>query len=182
MKYIIYDLEATCWRGRPPGGHNEVIEIGAVKIDEYAQVVSSFNKFIKPLVNPVLSSFCKKLTSISQENVDSAKLFDKTSQEFIDWMTEDDEEYFLCAWGQFDQQLLINDCNLHKIDYSWTYNHVDIKSQYHSYKKMPKHGGLKATVKKEGFQFDGIQHRAISDAENLAKIFIKYFDEWVFHV
>ena len=39
--------------------------------------------------------------------------------------------------------------------------------------------GLKAITKKEGFEFTGIHHRAIADAENLAKIVAKYIDEWV---
>lgn len=179
MNYIIYDLEATCWRGRPPKGYNEIIEIGAVKVNQYAQVVSEFNKFIKPTVNPTLSSFCTYLTSITQDQVDGARHFDRVSQEFVEWMTEDSEEYALCSWGRFDKQFIINDCNLHKLDYEWVENHYDLKGQYHHFKKMSKHGGLKATVKKEGFEFTGMHHRAIADAENLAKIFIKYFDEWV---
>jgi inhibitor of KinA sporulation pathway (predicted exonuclease) len=40
--------------------------------------------------------------------------------------------------------------------------------------------GLKATIKREGFEFTGIHHRAVSDAENTAKIFIKYIDMWRF--
>jgi hypothetical protein len=32
MNFIIFDLEATCWMGRPPHGINEIIEIGAVKV------------------------------------------------------------------------------------------------------------------------------------------------------
>lgn len=179
MNYIIYDLEATCWRGRPPKGYNEIIEIGAVKVNRYAQVVSEFNKFIKPSVNPILSSFCTYLTSITQDQVDGARHFDRVSQEFQDWITEDGDDYALCSWGKFDKQFFINDCNLHKLDYDWVENHYDIKGQYHDYKKMHKHGGLKATVKKEGFEFTGMHHRAIADAQNLAKIFVKYFDEWV---
>ncbi len=182
MKYIIYDLEATCWRGRPPKGVNEIIEIGAVKVNRYGEVVSAFDKFIKPLVNPVLSSFCTYLTSITQEQVDSAKLFDVVVNQFQDWINDEEdeeEEYALCAWGKFDKQLLINDHNLHKLEYDWLERHADIKTQYHQLKNMRKHGGLKATVKKEGFEFDGIHHRAIADAENLAKIFIKYLDDWV---
>jgi len=31
---IVVDLEATCWKGRPPSGMiSEVIEIGAVKLN-----------------------------------------------------------------------------------------------------------------------------------------------------
>jgi inhibitor of KinA sporulation pathway (predicted exonuclease) len=38
--------------------------------------------------------------------------------------------------------------------------------------------GMKFAVEKEGFDFDGIHHRGIDDAKNLAKLFIKFRDEW----
>lgn len=180
MIFIIYDLEATCWLGRPPKGVNEIIEIGAVKVNQYGEVLSSIDLFVRPTVNKILSRFCTQLTSITQENVDTAAYFPKVAARFQDWINEEGEEYTLCAWGKFDKQLLKNDCNLHKMDYDWLDNHIDIKGQYHDLKKMHKHGGLKKTVKKEGFEFDGIHHRAIADAENLAKIFIKYLDDWVY--
>ena len=53
MRYIIFDLEATCWRGRPPKGITEVIEIGAVLVDRYGDATSTFSHFVRPVVNPV---------------------------------------------------------------------------------------------------------------------------------
>ncbi|MDA9774136.1 exonuclease domain-containing protein [Saprospiraceae bacterium] len=178
MNFIVYDLEATCWMGRPPGGVNEVIEIGAVKINRYGEILSTFNKFIKPHVNPYLSHFCKKLTSISQENVDRADKFDKVAIQFQEWIDIWDEDYLLCAWGDSDIKLLKSDCNIHKMEEDWLEHNIDIKYQYHSLIHAAKKTGLKSVVKKEGFEFTGIQHRAIADAENTAKIFIKYIDMW----
>ena len=57
MNYILYDLEATCWLGRPPKGIQEIIEIGAVKVNEYGEVLGEYNKFVQPTVNKKLS--CK---------------------------------------------------------------------------------------------------------------------------
>ena len=34
MNYIILDLEATCWKDRNENKQNEIIEIGALKIDK----------------------------------------------------------------------------------------------------------------------------------------------------
>jgi 3'-5' exoribonuclease 1 len=179
LRYIIYDLEATCWRGRPPHGINEVIEIGAYKVNEYGEVLGMFNKFIKPMLNPVLSEFCKSLTSISQDNVDKAKMYPNVIQEFQDFINIDDDNYQLCAWGKFDVQLLRVNSVLHKMEIDWLENNINVKDQYHRIKGEHKLSGLKNTIKTEGMEFTGIQHRAISDAENLAKIFIKYIDEWV---
>lgn len=180
MRYIIFDLEASCWLGRPPHGVNEIIEIGAVMVNDYAEVTDSFMKFVKPSVNPILSDFCKKLTSISQQDVDKSKSFPFVIEEFKDWIGIDEEEYTLISWGKYDQQQLIDDSKLHRLDDDWLSSHVNIKPIYRKLKNLKDEPGLKKAVKLEGFEFTGIHHRAISDAENLAKIFVKYFKEWPF--
>ncbi|MBK9254127.1 MAG: exonuclease domain-containing protein [Saprospiraceae bacterium] len=178
MNFIIFDLEATCWLGRPPKGLNEIIEIGAVKVNEYGEWKSSFNKFVKPTINPVLSDFCKKLTSISQEDVDRTKTFPHIISAFQDWIDIYDEPYCLVSWGKYDKRQLLADCQLHNLDSDWLESHINLKEQYRWLKKLPDEPGLKKAVKAEGFEFTGIHHRAISDAENTAKIFSKYIDAW----
>lgn len=178
MRFIIYDLEATCWLGRPPGGINEIIEIGAVMVDPTGDVLSTFSKFVKPTVNPILSGFCKKLTSISQENVDRADKYPKVIEQFKDWINVYEEDYRLCSWGKYDKVMLTDNCILHKMDLEWLDYSSDLKAEYHEIKGEHKLTGLKNTLKKEGIEFTGTHHRAISDAENTAKIFIKYVDEW----
>jgi inhibitor of KinA sporulation pathway (predicted exonuclease) len=64
------------------------------------------------------------------------------------------------------------------MDYDWTNNHLNIRKQYHELKKFNNYKGLKKVVELEGFEFTGTYHRGFSDAENLAKIFIKYVDMW----
>jgi len=177
LNYIIFDLEASCWLGRPPHGLNEVIEIGAVKVNDYNEVVSIFSKFIKPTVNPILSDFCKRLTSISQEDVDKTRTFPFIIQDFMDWIGIE-EDFVLISWGKYDKQQLIQDCELHKLDTEWLEYHFNLKPAYRALKDLKDEPGLKKAVKLEGFEFTGIHHRAISDAENTAKIFIKYFKEW----
>jgi 3'-5' exoribonuclease 1 len=179
MNFIIYDLEATCWMGRPPGLVQETIEIGAVMVNGYGEELGSFNKFIKPIVNPLLSSFCRELTSITQTEIDRAGTFPKVIDEFQDWIDcFDDHNYLLCSWGSFDKTMLIKDCELHKLDSDWLEAHLNLKDQYQHFKKLNRPCGLKAAVKKEGFEFTGTPHRGISDAENLAKVFVKHLDVW----
>jgi len=180
LRFIIYDLEATCWMGRPPGGINEIIEIGAVMVNPVGELMSDFSKFVKPHVNPKLSGFCKKLTSISQENVDYANKYPKVIEQFQDWIDIWDEDYLLCSWGAYDKVMLTDNCKLHKMEIDWLEHHTDLKQQYQNIKGEQKHTGLKNTIKKEGMEWTGVHHRAISDAENTAKIFIKYIDEWVY--
>lgn len=177
VNFIIYDLEATCWRGRPPHGANEIIEIGAYKLNQYGETLGKFSRFVKPSVNPQLSYFCTKLTTITQDQVDAAATFPRVIEDFKDWIGLYDD-YLLSAWGDFDIQMIRNDCNLHNLEQDWLEHYTNLKGQYHRIKNMNKYTGLKRTLIREGFEFTGVQHRAISDADNLCKIFVKYIDEW----
>lgn len=181
MNFIIFDLEATCWKGKPQSKTQETIEIGALLINGYGEEVKgSYNRFIKPVLNPYLSYYCTELTSIEQEQVNRAEKFDRVIEEFQDWAEIFYDDYMLCSWGDFDKKILINDCELHNIEDYWLDNHINLKRQYQEIKRLSKPRGLKSSVEKEGFDFTGIHHRAISDAENLAKLFVKYLDEWRF--
>ncbi|MGE5356138.1 MAG: exonuclease domain-containing protein [Deltaproteobacteria bacterium] len=178
MNYIVLDLEATCWRGKPPNGINEVIEIGAVKINAYGEVKGLFSKLIKPIVNPVLSGFCKKLTGISQEQINTADSFVKVIEEFQDFIDYDNHDYTLYSWGNNDKAFLSSNCTLHNLDFEWLDPFIDMHKKYLSLNGNKKKSGLKHIVESEGFEFEGDQHSAYIDAYNLSKIFIKYLDEW----
>ncbi|MBT8233510.1 MAG: exonuclease domain-containing protein [Saprospiraceae bacterium] len=180
VNYIIYDLEATCWLGRPPKGFNEIIEIGAVRINEYGEILGTFERFVKPTLNPKLSGFCKKLTSIKQNQIDIARTFPKVISDFKEWSGMYENDFHICSWGNNDRKLFLDECSIHKLDSDWVDHCYNLKNQYDNLNGGIVKGNLKKIVIKEGFEFTGIQHRAISDAENLAKIFLKYFDEWTF--
>ena len=178
MNFIIYDLEATCWPVKTPELVSEIIEIGAYKLNRYTEIVGEYNRFVKPLINPHLSPFCQQLTSITQEEINTARSLPKVIEEFQDWIGVYDEEYLLCSWGSFDKKMLIRDCELHDLESEWVQPHINLKKQYQDLKRLHRPCGLKSAVKREGFEFTGIHHRGISDAENLAKIFCKLLDEW----
>ena len=158
----------------------ETIEIGALCLNNYGEMLGSYNRFIKPIINPYLSPFCKELTSITQEDINRARTFPIVIEEFKDWADIFENEYLLCSWGSFDKKMLINDSILHKLDYDWIECHINLKRQYHEFKRINKPYGLKKAIEKEGFEFTGMHHRGISDAENLAKIFCKHLDIWQF--
>ncbi len=181
MNFIIFDLECTCWEERNSGTTMETIEIGAVLLNEFGELEDHFTRVVRPIIHPVLSSFCQNLTSISQIDVNRAETFNRVIDDFMAWCgVFDNEEYWLCSWGGFDQRQLRQDCQLHKIESEWLDYHVNVKDQYLKHKGLRSPIGLKKAVEREGFEFTGIHHRGISDAENLAKIFAKHLDVWQF--
>jgi inhibitor of KinA sporulation pathway (predicted exonuclease) len=176
MIYIVVDLEATCWEDRSKSP-NEIIEIGAVMVNEYKEQISEFDTFVKPIIHTQLSDFCTQLTSITQTLVDSAPLFPQAIAGFQNWITSHSDEYVLCSWGFYDKKQFENDCLLHNLPADWIKAHWSIKHQYSKIKNM-KPMGMEQALAKELLTLEGTHHRGIDDAKNIAKIFIKYFDHW----
>lgn len=162
-RVIIFDLEATCIEDNR-GYTMETIEIGA--IDTFGNV---FNSFIKPIVNPILSTYCKNLTTITQEDVDNADTFDLVILDFIRFIDGDK----ILSWGEFDKNQLVRDLELHRLDMyknQITDNYKNLKDYYKEVTGF-KAKGTRKVMNKLGIEFVGTQHRAITDSINLQKIF-----------
>jgi inhibitor of KinA sporulation pathway (predicted exonuclease) len=177
MNYIVFDLEATCWEGWDKS-RNETIEIGGVKINEHRQIVSEFSSFIKPLKHPVLSDFCKNLTSIKQEDVDAAPYFNDVIDSFQNWIGYRSQDYLLCSWGFYDRKQFESDCSNYGLPDEWLRKHISLKHQYAQFKRLQRAIGMKNALEQEGMSLKGTHHRGIDDARNIARIFIKYYDKW----
>jgi inhibitor of KinA sporulation pathway (predicted exonuclease) len=78
---LLFDTEFTAWTGsmarnwKGPGEHKEIVQIGAISIDaKEMKETGSFSVLIRPVMNPVLSSYFEKLTGITNERVASEAL------------------------------------------------------------------------------------------------------------
>lgn len=184
MRFIILDLEATCTDNRNIYFDNETIEIGAVKI-ENKQIIGEFQSFIRPVVNVELTNFCKTLTSITQNDVDNAELFSVVLDNFLQWcydgITNKDDVLF-CSWGFYDRHQLEKDCERYKINSNFISNHISLKHQFHNVDKKhtisTKGMGMSKALRILNIPLEGVHHRGIDDAKNIAKIFLKFYDDW----
>lgn len=177
MNYVIVDLEATCWEGHDKS-RNETIEIGAVLINEQGQFLSEFEAFVKPLKFPILSDFCKELTSITQMDVDNAPYFSEVLDAFKSWFGHGKNDYVICSWGFYDRKQFESDCELHGLDSSWLKPHISLKHQHAKLTGQRRALGMKRALDAEGLKLEGTHHRGIDDARNIAKIFVKYLNDW----
>ena len=183
MNFIVFDLECTCWQdgSSPPTAMKEIIEIGAYIVNDFGEVEEKFSRFVRPVVNPYLSPFCKQLTTITQEQVNRAKKYPEVIDEFLDWAEISiSDDYVLCSWGDFDRKQLIENCHLHRLESKWVHQHIDLREQYQNLKRLKNTPSLVKILDKENLEFSGTAHRAIADAANLVKIFCKYRDYWKF--
>ncbi len=179
MKYIIVDLEATCWAQKDHNHKNEIIEIGAVCINEERQTESRFSEFVRPILNPRLSEFCTGLTTITQKDIDAADTFGQVVARFKSWI-DLEEDYVLCSWGFYDRSQFASDCQLHHLDTKWLEHHISLKHQYAGIRKLGRPVGMGQALRLENLKLTGTHHRGIDDAVNIAKIFVKHFDHWDF--
>lgn len=171
-QFIIYDLEATCWRSPKPR-QVEIIEIGAVRVNEDLEIVDEFSEFILPVIHPQIDKFCTKLTSITQEDVEYADHFDVVIKRFEDWMDCASARTALFSWGEFDHRQFVADARHHNLKLDWLKYWACLQRHYSKYKGAKNQIGLKNALIHEGLEFNGTQHRAIADARNMAELFIK---------
>ena len=173
--YIVFDLEWN--QGDAPVTLNgksltfEIVEIGAVKLDENRQKIGEFSRLIKPQVHRHMHRITGKLIHLSMEDLENGGIFEDVARDFLAWCGENPR---FCTWGpldltEFQKNLdffglpLLSDRPIAFYDvqklYSLVYN--DGKSRM----------GLEAAVDALGIEKDIPFHRALADAEYTAKIF-----------
>ncbi len=164
--FVVVDLEATCWEGKHPD-RNEIIEIGAVCYSIGEGVVDTFQTFVKPKLQPVLSEFCVHLTHITQDEVNAAPSFQEAFQRFHDWCDRV-QPIASASWGQYDLNQFKSDCRLHDIP-CWIENHINLKVLFSEITALGK-SGMKRALHHYEIPLGGTHHRGIDDAHNIARI------------
>ena len=169
MRYAIVDLEATCWEKGGGPDRMEIIEIGAVRLEGAAgPVVGEFGAFVKPTASPMLSDFCRQLTSIHQEDVDLAESFPAVFSRFLAWIGS--EPIRICSWGAYDLNQFQRDCERHGIALPGVFDgHINLKRAFSCWKSV-KPLGMKGALAMLGLPLAGTHHRGMDDARNIAAI------------
>ena len=181
MHKLIIDVEATCsMDGSITFETSEIIEIGAVLVSEDGYIVDTFQSFVEPFVNKQLSCFCKRLTNISQTDINKADTLDLVLIDLCHLITYhfgNNCNIEFCSWSDFDVVIMrrqMNDINSRrkkKIGIGLTDNFRDLQAEFaRKYKTGKKRIGLKRAVEHLGMEFAGDQHRAIDDALNTARV------------
>lgn len=147
-------------------------------IDSAGDQISEFNAFIKPKLNPTLSSFCTELTSIEQHHIDGADDFQDVIWEFEDWLEPNSGDFLLASWGDYDKQQLLRDGELHELQLPWLDHFLCLKMSHSKLLNLKEPVGVKTALEFTGQTFDGTSHRAIDDARNTGRILQEMFNDW----
>jgi inhibitor of KinA sporulation pathway (predicted exonuclease) len=102
-RIVVVDVEATCWKKGIFSRQKETIEIGAVRLvlGRASSEWPEFQTFVRPRHYPRLSSFCRELTGITQQEVDAAPSFPEALRLLLDWL-EPLETVVLATWSRYD--------------------------------------------------------------------------------
>lgn len=170
--YLVVDLEATCCDKQLTIKRDEmeIIEIGAVMVHpESLTIIDEFQSFIKPIRHPILTDFCKSLTSIAQAQVNVAPTYPEAILLLKKWLSGYSNGVF-GSWGDFDRKQFQQDSNFHKVPFPIAYPHVNLKQLFSDNQGLPKRLGMAKALQMVGLPLDGTHHRGIDDARSIAKL------------
>ena len=104
--YVVLDLEmcrVPKGAGRQEfGSANELIQIGAVALDEDYNVTDTFETYVAPRYGSV-DSYIQKLTGITRKHTADAPSTEDALEAFVKWLPDD---AYLVAWSDNDRAQL----------------------------------------------------------------------------
>ncbi|MBR2519354.1 MAG: exonuclease domain-containing protein [Selenomonadaceae bacterium] len=174
MVHIVIDLEmnpvSKTFKDIRRRTTDEVIEIGAVKLDENYQQVDEFQCYVRPEYGEI-TKHITKLTGITQATVADKPLFAEAFQNFMDWIGTWDMTLY--SWSNSDIKQLKVECafkipgyDIAKLEKRWR----DLQKAFDDRIGLHSSLALKHAIGAMNRDFEGTQHTALADAANTAAI------------
>lgn len=185
-KYAVVDLEMCdvprAKRNKDFSYANELIQIGAVLLDESYNKIDEFVSLVAPEFG-CITPYIEKLTRISRKSVCGAPSAAKALERFADWLPEDT---VFIAWSDSDERQIRHEIegkhiSIPKLD-ALMDNWIDCQKMFSEKLDSEKIYSLsEALVIGDIFYEDGA-HDALVDAQNTAMLFKKLKTEKEFKV
>ena len=107
MQFVVMDLEWNNTYAKKANGYiNEIIEIGAVKLDEDIETIDTFSCIIRSQIGKKLRGSVKRLTHLTNDDISSGMPFTKAFSMFRKWIGNEDTVIF--TWGDGDVRVLLD--------------------------------------------------------------------------
>lgn len=173
--YIVLDLE---WNQSAGGKEEtiphfpfEIIEIGAVRLDEALKETGSFRSLVKPRVYPVLHEKIREVTHMDPRLLmEEGKDFKEAIRDFLDWCGP---LPVFCTWGSMDLTELQRNMAYYNlpIPFPKPLLYYDVQKLYSLYKGYGKERlSLDMAVQELGIGGQGGFHQALSDAHYTGRV------------
>ncbi len=181
MHYIIMDLEwNNAYVHRTKNFMNEIIEVGAVMLDEELREISEFSCFVKSRIGKKIRSNIKKLTHITNDDMRSGEPFEMVMERFMSWIG--DEENVILTWGNSDIRVIIENFRLltGRETVPFLSNYTDVQRYFQLKKGIPteKQLGLFNAAEAVGMDPNTFSHhRALDDSLLTAECFRRVYSD-----
>ena len=170
MNYIVLDLE---WNQSPNGKDDsvlhlpcEIIEIGAVKLDEKMRQIGEFHRLIRPQVYKKLHFKISEVTRMNLEELyQEGEKFPQVMEAFLAWCGP--EEYRFCTWGSMDLTELQRNMAYFKVEnpFPRPFLYYDVQKLYClQYGDQKTRVSLDVAVEEQKLLEERPFHRALDDA------------------
>lgn len=181
MNYVVIDLE---WN-QPIDGKSteeralcfEIIEIGAVLLDENRKPVRHFSRVIKPQVYRTMNAITRNIVNIPKEELNQGDLFPDAMKEFLSWCGKD---YVFCTWGSGDLLELQRNIKYYELPplSARPIAYLDVQKLYGlAFEGKKSTRSLEHAIEALNIKRDKPFHRAHSDAFYTAEILAAIKDE-----
>lgn len=174
MNYIVLDLE---WNQCPTGKSEqdsrlpfEIIEIGAVKLNESFNVTDRFREVVNPQVYRDLHFRTREIIALRAVDLQNARNFPEVAADFLDWCGEDPA---FCTWGSADLSELQQNLSYYNMDFPFSFPliYYDIQKIFSIiYEDRKSRRSLEYAVDLLGIPKNVPFHSALSDAHYTSQI------------
>ena len=160
---------------------NEIIQIGAVMMNESFEVIDQFVSYVKPQFGYV-DSIIKKLTGISPFDLSDAPNVSEVLEMFAEWLPQN---AVLVTWSENDINQIDNEMWCKNIDipklYEYFTTYMDCQEIFSTKLHTTKRYRLTDALCIAGLDYDDTNiHTALCDASNTALLFSKTQIEEIF--
>ncbi len=181
MDFLLIDIEATCWDDFRQDQEQEIIELACIVLDRFGQKKGVFTSLVKPNYHPKLSTYCKKLTGITQAEINRASHFSEVLSRWTSFLDEINPsmDFHMISWGDFDYKILHREIEDAGEEPYFIQEYTDLRERYnHLYGELNREISLRSALNREDLEWTGDAHRALPDTENMEKLYLKYLGEW----
>lgn len=174
MNHIVMDLEwnQALFRENtvhePVTLHGEIIQIGAVKLDDKFNIADSFKIIIKPKHYRILNKHIEKLTGITQYQLEHGVPFPEAIKKFRAFCGR---HCVLMIWGSDDIAILRDNLLIHGMDTDWLPKYYNLQVMFNEQVSgETRQWSLEDAMTAMMIENDLAAHDALNDASNTAKI------------
>ncbi len=179
MKYIVLDLEMNRIRRSLKINelNREIIEIGAIALNEAFDEIGSFMTYVRPDYNEgEIEEVIQRLTGISTEMVRQAPGFAPAMDLFTEWLAGFQDEILLIEWSDSDKKQLLREIRakeyaLEGLKENLLGQWYDLQQAFGQVVGLTRQVSLEDALMYTGDDFEGRQHDALYDARNTAHLY-----------